>query len=165
MKNKGMYIEELVGNTISFYNEQNIGIFEKRYLPIKVISIEKNKVIGYLKEKSYVDFIGLYNKRHIEFETKQTNNDYFKFSLFKEHQLKYLINIFNNGAISFLIIHFYNHDKTFAISAFELISLYEKFKNKKIPLNYIERHFYKLEIIFPGILDLVSFLNLEKNNF
>lgn len=164
MKNKGMYIEELVGNTITFYNNKNIGIFEKRYLPIKIISIDKNKVIGYLKEKSFVDFVGIYNKRHIEFETKQTNDNYFRFTLFKEHQLKYLINSHNHGSISFLIIHFYNFDKTFAINTSELISLYEKYKNKKISLEYIENHFHKLEIIFPGILDLISFLRLDKNN-
>lgn len=163
MKNKGMYIEELVCNTINFYNSQNIGIFEKRYLPINVVSIEKNKVIGYLKEKSFVDFVGLYDKRHIEFETKQTNNDFFKLSIFKEHQFKYLINTHKNGAISFLIIHFYNFDKTFAIDAHQLILLYEKFKNKKITLKYVEENFYKLEIIFPGILDLISFLNKEKS--
>ena len=35
--NRGMYIEELVNRTNSYYYDRNIAIIEKRYLPIKIV--------------------------------------------------------------------------------------------------------------------------------
>lgn len=160
-KNKGMYLEELINNTISYYNNNDVGLFEKRYLPIAIKEINKNKVTGFLKEKSSVDYLGLYQGKHIEFEAKQTQNDYFSFNVFKNHQLKYLVKANMMGAISFLIIHFFNNDITICISINNLIEIYNKFKTKKVPINSFVKYGSKINIVFPGILDIVSFLNSQ----
>ena len=157
--NKGMFIECLVEKTISFFNENKIGCFEKRHLPIAVCSINKNKVIGKLKQKSTVDFCGIYLGKHIEFETKQTDKDYFNFNLFKEHQIKYLIDTSLMGGISFVIIHFFKMDKSFAISIDDLIKLKDKFQFKNISYEYFKKNYFCLELVFPGILMFNRFID------
>lgn len=158
MKNRGMYIEELINKTISYYNSNNIGSFEKRNLPISIKEINNNFVTGYLKEKSKVDYFGLFKTKHVEFESKQTTKNYFSFSLFKEHQLKYLFKIHEMGSISFLIIHFFNIDSTIAINCDQLKYLFKTFKNKKISYGVLKKHGKEITLIFPGILNLIEFL-------
>lgn len=165
MKNKGMYIEELINKTINYYNINNIGLFEKRNLPIVIKNIKNNYVTGYLKEKSKVDYFGLYNNKHIEFESKQTEKDFFQFSLFKSHQLEYLFKSKQMGAISFLLIHFFTMDVTLAIETTELEFLYKKYKSRKIDYSILKNYSSNVDIIFPGILNLIPFLHkcIEKN--
>lgn len=157
-KNKGMYIESLVEKTIDYINNKDIGLFEKRNIPINIYSVKGNKIEAYLKEKSLVDFCGVFNGKHIEFETKQTDKDFFKFNLFKKHQLNYLIKSNKHKSLSFLIIHFYVYDKTFAIEINQLKDIYNKFKSKPIPLTFFENNCYELILEFPGILTIIDFI-------
>ena len=58
-KNRGMYIEELVNKTISYYETNNICHIEKRNLPIKIVSKKETKIEGHLNKKSFTDFARL----------------------------------------------------------------------------------------------------------
>ncbi|MDE7433754.1 MAG: Holliday junction resolvase RecU [Mycoplasmoidaceae bacterium] len=110
--NRGMYAEELVNRTNSYYYERSIALIEKRYLPIKIVkNLNDNLIIGKLLAKSYVDYCGVYQSKHLEFEVKQTNEKNFDLHLIKPHQIKHLINAFNQKAISFLIIYFNQYDE------------------------------------------------------
>lgn len=154
-KNKGMFIEKLVNQTIKFYIENKICFIEKRYLPIEIIKRDKNKVLGKLLNKSYVDYCGILEKKYVCFETKQTDNDEFLLNQIKKHQLDHLKDIVLYGGYSFLVLHFFNHDETYLIPYKELEKLYTK-KIKRINLEQLRNNdkVASLNIVFPGILDL-----------
>lgn len=159
--NKGMYIENLVEKTISFYISNKLCFIEKRYLPIQIVKkLDHDMIVGKLIKKSFVDYIGIVEGKYISFETKQTNMDEFNLNQIKEHQLKFLSLISQLNGISFLILHFYCHDKTFLISFLEIEKWLSK-KRKKVTLDFLndlvkQNRICELKIVFPGILDILE---------
>lgn len=156
--NKGMYIEKLIENTILYYINNSICILEKRYLPIQIIKNNHDgTIVGKLLSKSYVDFFGIVNQKFVAFETKQTDQNYFDLNQIKKHQFDYLKKIKLLKGISFIILHFFNDDKTYLID-FEYIEKSIIKKTKKIYLKSLDKQnnnlVHKLELIFPGILNL-----------
>ncbi len=157
--NRGMYIEELVNRTNSYYYDRNIAIIEKRYLPIKIIkNLSPNTIVGKLLAKSYVDYCGVFKSQHIEFETKQTNESNFNLNLIKEHQLRHLINAMNHGAKSFLIVYFNAIDKIYLIKTSDIINWIKVNKSKTIKFEYIKDNCQEIDISYPGIIDYLKFL-------
>jgi recombination protein U len=85
--NLGMYAETIIDRTCAFYNENEIGLIEKRQIPFKIIrSMDNGLFYGKLMSKSYLDYFGLIKGLHVEFEAKQTKFDYFNTDLIKNHQ-------------------------------------------------------------------------------
>ena len=156
-QNKGMYLESIIDRTIIFYNSNNFGWFDKRTVPIKIISTNNNHVTGYLKEKSQSDYYGIFKSKMFDFEAKQTNEDFFNISNIKKHQILHLIKMKENGAIVFLIIYFNKHDTFFKVEIDQIINS----KKKRISyLSFVENAI-ELKIIFPGILDILNVKNLS----
>lgn len=154
--NRGMFLEELIGNTIKYFKDQNKKIIiYKRNLPIKLIRIEKNKITGSLKEKSTTDYYGVFEGRMIDFEAKQTKLSYFITANLKDHQKKHLIDIWNSKGFSFIIIYFIKFDEYFCITTKEMQKIWNK---TKIPFSWFKKNGLKIEIIFPGILSLENYL-------
>lgn len=159
--NKGMYIEELINRTISYYYSKNIGYFEKRNIPFKLIKkINESCFVGKLYNKSTVDYFGYYRSFHFEFEAKQTDSLIFNFKQIKPHQLLFLKNInLMEHALSFVIISFFKSDKTFLLPINNLVKYVKENKKSTITLNELSKCAYKLEIIYPGILNLKEVLD------
>lgn len=156
-KNRGMYIEELVNKTISYYEANNICHIEKRNLPIKIVSKKETKIEGHLNKKSFTDFFGLIDGKYIDFESKQTNGDNFSLSLIKEHQIKHIIKINSFNGISFIVLHFFDLNKTYLLSWKLLELIYSKFTlYQNIPIEFFEKNAIEIELVFPGILDLIT---------
>ncbi len=156
-QNKGMYLESIIDRTIIFYNSNNFGWFDKRTVPIKIISTNNNHVTGYLKEKSQSDYYGIFKSKMFDFEAKQTNEDFFNITNIKKHQILHLIKMKENGAIVFLIIYFNKHDTFFKVEIDQIINS----KKKRISyLSFVENAI-ELKIIFPGILDILNVKNLS----
>ena len=156
-QNKGMYLESIIDRTIIFYNSNNFGWFDKRTVPIKIISTNNNNVTGYLKEKSQSDYYGIFKSKMFDFEAKQTNEDFFNITNIKKHQILHLIKMKENGAIVFLIIYFNKHDTFFKVEIDQIINS----KKKRISyLSFVENAI-ELKIIFPGILDILNVKNLS----
>ena len=151
-KNKGMYIEELINRTIDYYwyNKDNI-YFEKRFVPFKILKIMNNNVfLGKLLSKSTVDYTGVFKHRHLEFEVKQTEKDFFDFSLIKKHQWMFMNRMNKMGIYCFLIIYFSLND---------IILLVPFYAIKKIPFLQLQKDSYQMEVIYPGIINLAEILN------
>ncbi len=88
--NRGMYSESLINRAINYHNSHNHWHLEKRNVPTKIIKVIQNDlVICKLLAKSTVDYCGYYHTKHIEFEAKQTINDYFDLNLIKSHQIDF----------------------------------------------------------------------------
>lgn len=159
--NRGMYAEELVNRTNSYYYERDIALIEKRYIPIKIIKIlNENTIIGKLLAKSYVDYCGIYKGKHIEFEVKQTNNNNFDLSLIKQHQLKHLINNKRHGGIAFIIVYFNSLEQFYLISIDNILEWKQNNKSNTIKHEFIKDKCQLIEISFPGIIDYLPFIGL-----
>lgn len=157
LKNRGMYIEELINKTISYYEANNLCHIEKRNLPIKIISKKETKIEGHLNKKSFTDFFGIIDGKYVDFETKQTNGNNFSLNMIKDHQIKHIIRINNFGGISFIILHFFDLNKTYLLPSKLLENAYTKFSlYQSIPIEFFEKNAIEVEFIFPGILDLIS---------
>ncbi|MDD6145160.1 MAG: Holliday junction resolvase RecU [Mycoplasmataceae bacterium] len=159
-KNKGMYIEELINRTIDYYwyNKDNI-YFEKRFVPFKILKIMNNNVfLGKLLSKSTVDYTGVFKHRHLEFEVKQTEKDFFDFSLIKKHQWMFMNRMNKMGICCFLIVCFSLNDIILLVP-FCAIKKFIDEKIKKIPFLQLQKESYKMEVIYPGIINLAEILN------
>jgi len=105
--NRGMYAETIINRTIDYYKSKNIAIFYKRSIPFQIIEkLNNEKFLVKPLGNALVDYYGIYQGRHIEFEVKQTNDSIFKFNLLKKHQLDYLSKISEHQGLCFLIIYF-----------------------------------------------------------
>ena len=158
--NKGMYIESLIGRTINYLNNHDIAYFEKRNVPFKLCKKISNEMfLGKLFSKSTVDYTGVYKNQHLEFEAKQTVAGNFDLHMIKTHQFNFLKNMHeNHHCICFFIIQFYDIDETYLLPVENLIKYCEENKHKSIPYDSIVKMSIKLEIVFPGILNLTQAL-------
>jgi recombination protein U len=85
--NLGMYLETIINRSCEFYKNKGICLIEKRQIPFKFIKTLDNGVFyGKLQAKSFLDYFGVANGKHIEFEAKQTQFEYFNTDLIKKHQ-------------------------------------------------------------------------------
>lgn len=159
--NRGMYIEKLVDNSAFYYYEKNILLIEKKHIPFFFSKSTKDQISGSIK-KSTTDYYGVYQGFYFDFEVKQTNNNFLVISQIKEHQMNYLKIISTFGAISFLLIHFFNQDLIFAIEIDDLIELVQH--SKKITIEYCQNNFYEARVIFPGIIDFKLLIITLKSN-
>jgi recombination protein U len=114
--NLGMYAETIVQRSCDYYRLHSMAFIEKRQLPIKVIKkINENTIVAKLLNKSYVDFFGSYQGKHIEFEVKETSNENLLTSILKPHQFEYLTTLNESQIQCFLIIYFTKYDKFYYI--------------------------------------------------
>lgn len=153
--NLGMYIEQLVDRTISYYQFNNLGFLEKRQIPIKVLKhINETTIVAKLTSKAKVDYFGYINNHYIEIECKQTKHEYFDMLLIKHHQINYLKYVSDNQCLSFVFIYFEKYDKVIALSYQQLIKCKEIAKKNALPYQIVAEHGIELEIVYPGILNI-----------
>ncbi|AIV03818.1 recombination protein U [Candidatus Malacoplasma girerdii] len=163
--NKGMFIEELINRTISYLSKINLAYIEKRNVPFKLCKkINETTFVGKLIHKSSVDYTGVYKNFHLEFESKQTNEDYFDLHLLKTHQWNFLNKMKQfSQTLNFLIIYFYKKDECYLVPI-EIIN--EHFKAThcyRFHYQDLIKKSMKINIIYPGILNLTECLdNLSK---
>lgn len=157
--NLGMYIEQLVDRTISYYQFNNLGLLEKRQIPIKVLKhINETTIVAKLTAKAKVDYFGYINQKYLEIECKQTKHEYFDLALIKQHQMNYLKYINECHCLSYVLIYFEKYDKVVALSYKKMINCKQIAKKNALPFSLVAEHGIILEIIYPGILDLKKLL-------
>ena len=134
---------------------------EKRNVPFKLCKkINEQMFLGKLYSKSTVDYTGVYKNYHLEFEAKQTIAGNFDLHLIKTHQFNFLKNMHENyHCICFLIIQFFDIDETYLLPIENLIAYCSEHKKKSIPYDAVAKMSYKLEIVFPGILNIIDCLD------
>lgn len=156
-KNRGMLLESLINKTISFYKENDIGIFHKKEIPIKFSSVNKNgnqlKVNNaFILQKSTTDYYGLSNGSFYAFEAKSTNDNVLPFKNIKKHQIQYLLEVNKHGGRGFFIIAFATHNKFFIIWPEELMEI----ERKSLTLDQAEQIGIEITLMYPGILDFIK---------
>lgn len=160
--NKGKYLENLINRTINYYLNIHLANIEKRNLPFKIIKkLSNGMFIGKLMAKSTVDYTGIYDKYHIEFEAKQTSSSIFDLHQIKNHQFYFLDETKKYGCLCFFIINFFDLDEFYLVNVQKLKEWVRINKRKRINNNEMKSIGTSLNIIYPGIIDLIVGIKKE----
>lgn len=153
--NRGMFLETLINQTAWYYEQQGRCIIFKRSVPVSIYKNDDNVVCAKVLSKSGSDYYGIYKGRMIDFEAKQTANDFFILANIKKHQWEHLIKIHKFNGISFVLLHLLTIDAYYVIDIDKII---EYQNTTKLSIEWICTNGYKIELVFPGILDLEAYL-------
>lgn len=167
-KNRGMDLENELNITNQYYRDINKAFIYKKPTPIKITKVDypsKNKKIikeAFFEAPSTTDYNGLYKGKYIDFEAKETKSKTsFNLNNIHNHQIKHLININNNGGISFLIISFVTLNEIYLLTTNEFIEYINNNTNKKsIPYTYIKEKGYLLKQEYNPRIDYLKIVDI-----
>ena len=146
--NRGKAFEDLINYAIDMEQRRSNGALSfkiptawkvvRRYNPYT----KKNEISSAFPEhKSTVDYIGIYRGRAFAFEAKSTENKrLFPLSNIELHQLEFLQEWQQRGGMSFLLIHFTSHNRTFFVH-YDQIAQQEQ---RSLPLSWFETNSIEL---------------------
>ncbi|WP_144499267.1 Holliday junction resolvase RecU [Bacillus sp. FDAARGOS_235] len=147
--NKGMAFELLLNNTNRMYKAADIGVFNKRPTPVKVLKTDKRGNIkkSNWQEKSTVDYDGVYKGRAVYFEAKSTEKKTsFPLGYIHRHQIDYLKDTQEMGAICFFLIEFRTDHVIYFVPVSLVAEYYEAMLfnggRKSIPREEFEKRAY-----------------------
>ena len=159
----GMTLETDINLTNTYYLEKKIAVIHKKPTPVQVVKVSypsrnKAKIIeAYYKTPSTTDYNGIYKGYYIDFDCKETNH---KTSLplanIHKHQQQHLKDVYNQGGIAFLIVHFKRHQKYFLMPYLSLKPYFDQeIKRQSIPFDdFVKKG---LEIPF-GLMPRLDYL-------
>lgn len=152
-KNKGMYLESVINNTIKHYEKNKIALFRKLDIPVKIIEINNNLLTGKIYKKSDVDYYGVFQGKFISIEAKQTDESTFYINKIPSHQISFLTDIESiYKGLSLLIIYFSKYNEFYGFPWYLIKN------NIKININDKWIKEYKLDLFFPGRIDFLKIL-------
>lgn len=163
--NRGMKLESLIDEANLYYKVNDIAIIYKKPTPITISKVnyendEKVLTKGYFKNKSTLDYVGLYKGKYIDFDAKSTTNKTsFPLSNIHIHQLEHIKRIINHGGISFLIIEMNNC--IYLLNGMDLLDFVSNMNRKSIPYKYIMEHCSEIKLKYNPSLDYIKII--EKN--
>lgn len=142
-RNRGMDFEALINDTNEYYLEINKALIYKKPTPIGISKASYNahgRVIneGYFLAPSTLDYNGLYRKRYIEFEAKETKaKTSFPLANIHDHQIKHIYKVIEHGGIVFLLIKM--NGIVFLLTGEDFITFLKENNRKSIPYSYFEQ--------------------------
>jgi len=159
--NRGMNLESLINETNKYYLNNNIAVIYQKPTPIAIKSTEysgkKVKTTGYLKAKSTLDYVGLYQGKYLDFDVKSTlNKTALPLTNIHEHQLRHIENVLNHGGISFLIIEMNN--EYYLLKGEDLISFIDTNQRRSIPYDYLKEKGYIIKLRMQPKLDYLKLI-------
>lgn len=159
--NRGMNLEYLINNANKYYLENDIAVIHKKPTPIQLVDVDykKNEIKkAYFKDKSTLDYNGLYKGKYIDFDAKEAHTKTsFPLANIHDHQIKHMENILRHGGITFLIV--YINDEYYIIKGEDLISFINSNTRKSIPYNYFKSDCYKIELTLNPVLNYLKVLD------
>ena len=162
--NRGMNLEEDINLTNSYYLEKKIALIYKKPIPIKVLKINSTKtriLDGFYEKKSTLDYSGIYNEKYIEFDAKETNSKTsFPISNIHIHQIEHMKNIIYFKGITFLIIRFNYHNKTFILPGNILLDYIKNNERKSIPYSFFLEKCMEIPIKYSPRLDYLKIIDI-----
>lgn len=162
-KNKGMYLESVLKNSIEYYEMHKIALIRKQTVPIKITKVTHKEVMGTLTNKCDVDYYGIYEGRFVAIEAKQTKEIFFNKSNILEHQMQFLKQIKDFKGLAYLIIYFQSNQHFYLID-YEIFEkkILSKKKSNRIKETWFQDNCHYLDLIYPGRLDFIKFIKHKK---
>ena len=161
--NRGMILESDINKTNEYYLTHNIAIIYKKPTPIKVVKVEYPKNIikeAYFNEPSTLDYNGIYKKKYIEFDAKETTSKTsFPISNIHKHQLEHIKKIIYFGGIAFLIVRFTSLKETYILLGEDLITFINNNNRKSIPLTYFKQKGFLVELKYTPRIDYIKIID------
>lgn len=164
--NRGMNLEKDLNMSNQYYVEIGKAFIYKKPTPIRITKVDypsRSKAIikeAFFQEPSTTDYNGLYKGKYIDFEAKETNNKTsFPLNNIHSHQIKHIENVYNNGAICFLVIRFNKLNKTYILMANDFLFFLKENNRKSIPITYFEEFGYTIEEKYIPRLDYLKVID------
>lgn len=159
-KNKGMYLETIINNSIRYYEINQIALIRKQFVPVKITRVINQNVTGKLSNKGDVDYYGIYHGRFFAMEAKQTQEKVFYINNLLNHQQSFLKLIHDFNGLAYLMVFF---SKTYSFYFVEYIKVYKYINKENKNINHIEEEWFnthgiRLELMFPGRLDFLKWI-------
>lgn len=164
-RNRGMTLESDINETNKYYLLNNIAVIYKKPTPITITKVDypsrREAVVreAYFKVPSTTDYNGIYKGKYIDFEAKETNLNYFPLANIHKHQVEHLKKILEHGGIGFIIVRFNKFDKTFLLTANNLIDFINNSTRKSIPVEYFEEKGYIVKVKFNPRIDYIKIID------
>ena len=148
-KNRGMFLENIINDSNTYYNSIDRSLIYKKPTPIKVLNVSYPSNTSHLIDKavyssiSTLDYNGIYRGKYIEFDAKECHNKAsFPLSNIKPHQLEHIKRVIKQKGIVFLIIFMNNN--FYLLKGEDLIEYINNTDKKSIGFEYLEKIGYKI---------------------
>lgn len=149
-KNRGMFLENIINDSNTYYNSIDKCLIYKKPTPIKVLNVSYPSNKSHLIDKavyssiSTLDYNGIYREKYIEFDAKECHNETsFPISNVKEHQINHIRKVIKQKGIVFLII--YMRNEFFLFKGEDFIEYIENNDKKSIKYEYIKEKAYQIK--------------------
>ena len=147
-KNRGMFLENILNDSNTYYNNIEKCLIYKKPTPIRITKTNyKNMRItdGFFESPSTLDYNGVYKGYYIEFDAKETRSKTsFPIDNIHKHQIEYIRKVIKHNGIVFLIVRFSTLNRDFVISGKDIIDYINNNERKSIEYNYIKEKGYKI---------------------
>ena len=149
-KNRGMFLENIINDSNTYYNSIDKCLIYKKPTPIKVLNVSYPNNKSHLIDKavysniSTLDYNGIYRGKYIEFDAKECHSKTsFPLSNIKPHQLEHMKKVIKQDGIVFLII--YMNNEFYLLKAENIIEFINNSNRKSIEFEYIKEKGYKIQ--------------------
>jgi len=113
--NRGQALETAIEHTCAIYRSRGLGLIQKIATPMR----QTGKTSGesrVWRERSTVDFIGVYKGIPVAFDAKETGIDRYVLAALKAHQADFLADFTRAGGVGFVLASFRHHSAAFALA-------------------------------------------------
>lgn len=164
--NRGMNFENDINQSNAYYNDNNICLITKRPTPINIVKVDYSRgatiTHAYFEKQSTTDYNGVYKKRYIDFEAKNTKNKTsFPLANIPPQQIDHLKRVIKHGGIAFFLIQFESLLKVYLLDASYVIHFYEEGDRKSIPIEVIEKEGIEIEQGLNPRLDYIKAVDIK----
>ena len=147
--NRGMFLENIINDSNTYYNSIDKCLIFKKPTPIKVLNVTYPTDKSHLIDKavyssiSTLDYNGIYREKYIEFDAKECHSKTsFPLSNIKEHQLEHIKKVILQKGIVFIIIFINN--EFYLLKGDTIIDFIKNNDRKSIEYEYIKNNGYKI---------------------
>lgn len=159
---RGMDLESLINEANKYYLDNDIAVIYKKPTPVEIKKVSyKGKteyIEGVLKEKSTLDYTGVYKGYYLDFDAKSSKSKTsFPLANIHKHQLLHIDRVLKHKGISFLIIEM--NDRFFILDGNVLINFVNNNDRKSIPFEFIQKEGLEIKLKFSPTLDYITVLD------
>ena len=148
-KNRGMFLENIINESNTYYNGIDRSLIYKKPTPIKVLNVTYPNNYSHLIDKavysniSALDYNGIHKEKYIEFDAKECHSKTsFPLENIKAHQLEHMRKVIKQKGIVFLII--YMNNNFYLLKGEDIIDFVDNNTRKSIKFEYLEKKGYKI---------------------